>query len=194
MIPGKRVYFLSDFHLGAPDAASSLAREKRVCAFLHEAAKDAEEIILLGDVFDFWFEYRHAVPPGYARLLGKLAELYDRGIAVHLFTGNHDMWIRDHLPRMTGVILHRDPVVREIGGKRFYIAHGDGLGPGDHSYKFVRKLFRSSACQWLFARLHPNLGIAFGERWSAHSRKQNHNNDKQWLGPEKEWLVQYCFD
>lgn len=192
MQPGRKIYFLSDFHLGAPDAESSLVREKRITAFLDEAAKDAAEIILLGDLFDFWFEWKKAVPRGFTRLLGKLAELTDRGLPVHLFIGNHDMWIFDYLPKETGVVLHREPVVREIGGKRFLIGHGDGLGPGDHGYKFIKQVFRNPVCQWLFARLHPNFALWLGDFWSGRSRKKSYENDRKWLGADKEWLVQYC--
>ena len=192
MKPGQRVHFLSDFHLGIPDAASSLVRERRICAFLDEAAKDASEIFLLGDLFDFWFEWRKAVPRGHVRLLGKLAELTDRGIPVHLFLGNHDMWIFDYVPKETGVIVHREPIEREINGKRFLIGHGDGLGPGDHGYKFMRSIFRNPVCQWLFARLHPNFALWLGDFWSGRSRKKSYENDRKWLGEDKEWLVQYC--
>lgn len=192
MLPGKRIHFLSDFHLGVPDAATSLAREKRIVAFLDEAAKDAEEIMLLGDLFDFWFEYSRAVPRGHVRLLGKLAEITDRGIPVHLFLGNHDMWIFDYVPKETGVIVHREPIVREWNGKRFLIGHGDGLGPGDHGYKFMKSIFRNPVCQWLFARLHPNFGLWLGDFWSGRSRKKSYANDRKWLGEDKEWLVQYC--
>ncbi|MEX1133042.1 MAG: UDP-2,3-diacylglucosamine diphosphatase [Flavobacteriales bacterium] len=194
MQPGQKIHFLSDFHLGVPDAASSLAREKRIVAFLDEAAKDASEIMLLGDLFDFWFEYKRAVPRGHVRLLGKLAELTDRGIPVHLFIGNHDMWIFDYVPSETGVIVHREPIVREINGKRFLIGHGDGLGPGDHGYKFMKKVFRNPVCQWLFARLHPNFGLWLGDFWSGRSRKKSYANDRKWLGEDQEWLVQYCKD
>jgi UDP-2,3-diacylglucosamine hydrolase len=192
MRPGKKIHFLSDFHLGVPDAASSLAREKRIVAFLDEAAKDADEIFLLGDLFDFWFEYRRAVPRGHVRLLGKLAELTDRGIPVHLFIGNHDMWIFDYVPKETGVIVHREPIERTIDGKQFLIGHGDGLGPGDHGYKFMKKVFRNPVCQWLFARMHPNFGLWLGDFWSGRSRKKSYANDRKWLGEDKEWLVLYC--
>lgn len=201
MKPGQKIYFLSDFHLGVPDAASSLAREKRIVAFLNEATRTlpsgepaAAEIMLLGDLFDFWFEYKRAVPRGHVRLLGKLAELSDRGIPVHLFIGNHDMWIFDYVPKETGVIVHREPIVRKISGKRFLIGHGDGLGPGDHGYKFIKRVFRNPVCQWLFARLHPNFGLALGNMLSGRSRKKSYENDRKWLGAEKEWLVQYCKD
>ena len=199
MRPGQKIIFLSDFHLGVPDAASSLVREKRIVAFLDEAARDlpdgtpgTAEIMLLGDLFDFWFEYRRAVPRGHVRLLGKLAELTDRGIPVHLFIGNHDMWIFDYVPKETGVVVHREPIVREIAGKRFLIGHGDGLGPGDHGYKFIKGIFRSPICQWLFARLHPNFGLWLGDHLSGRSRKKSYANDRKWLGEDKEWLVQYC--
>ncbi|MBK7083599.1 MAG: UDP-2,3-diacylglucosamine diphosphatase [Flavobacteriales bacterium] len=192
MQTGKRIYLLSDFHLGAPDAASSLQREKRIVAFLDEAAKDAEEILLLGDLFDFWFEYKRAVPRGHVRLLGKLAEIADRGIPLHLFIGNHDMWIFDYVPSEVGLTLHREPVVRTWMGKKFLIGHGDGLGPGDHGYKFMKQVFRNPVCQWLFARLHPNFGLWLGDFWSGRSRLKSYENDRKWLGTDKEWLVQYC--
>jgi UDP-2,3-diacylglucosamine hydrolase len=192
MQAGQRIHFLSDFHLGVPDAASSLAREKRICAFLDEAAKDAAEIHLLGDLFDFWFEWRKAVPRGHVRLLGKMAELTDRGIPVHLHIGNHDMWIFDYVPKETGVLVHREPIVREWNGKRFCIGHGDGLGPGDHGYKLIKAVFRNPACQWLFARLHPNFALWLGDFFSSRSRKKSYENDRKWLGADKEWLVQHC--
>jgi UDP-2,3-diacylglucosamine hydrolase len=198
MQPGQRIYFLGDFHLGVPDAERSLAREKRIVAFLDEAAKDlpngqagAAEIILMGDLFDFWFEYARAVPRGHVRFLGKLAELTDRGIPVHLFIGNHDMWIFDYLPKETGVIVHREPVERVINGKHFLIGHGDGLGPGDHGYKMIKTIFRNPICQWAFARLHPNFGLWLGDLLSGRSRRKNYENDRKWLGADKEWLVHY---
>lgn len=191
MRPGQKIYFLSDFHLGMPDRESSLARERRIVRFLELAAEDAAEIHLLGDLFDMWFEWRKAVPRGYVRLLGTLAQLHDRGIPLHLYTGNHDMWIFDYVPSETGMALHREEVKREWNGKRFLIGHGDGLGPGDHGYKFIKKVFRNPVCQWLFARLHPNLAMSVAEFWSGTSRKKSHENDRQWLG-EREWLVQHC--
>ena len=192
MHTGQRIYFLGDFHLGVPDAASSLTREKRIVAFLDEAAKDAAEIILMGDLFDFWFEYSYAVPRGHVRFLGKIAELTDRGVPVHLFIGNHDMWIFDYLPKETGVMVHRAPIERTIGGRTFLIGHGDGLGPGDHGYKFMKRIFRNPVCQWAFARLHPNFGLWLGDLFSSQSRKKSYENDRKWLGADKEWLVQYC--
>ncbi len=192
MASGTRIYFLGDLHLGVPDAERSLAREKRVVAFLDEAAKDATEIVLMGDLFDFWFEWKYVVPRGFVRFLGKLAEITDRGIPVHLFIGNHDMWIFDYVPKETGVIVHREPIARTIDGKKFLIGHGDGLGPGDHGYKFMKRVFRNPVCQWLFARMHPNFGLWLGDFWSGRSRKKSYENDRKWLGADKEWLVQYC--
>lgn len=189
---GKRIYFASDFHLGAPDYASSLKREKHVVRWLKEVAQDAEEIFLVGDIFDFWFEYAKAVPRGHTRLLGTLAELTDAGLPIHVFTGNHDMWIFDYLPQETGVQLHREPIERTWNGKRFLIGHGDGLGPGDRGYKIIKKVFRNPACQWLFARFHPNFGIRLADFWSRTSRKAGEEKDKTFLGEDGEWLVQYC--
>jgi UDP-2,3-diacylglucosamine hydrolase len=190
----KKIYFLSDFHLGAPDYSSSLEREKRIIRFLDEAKKDADEIFILGDIFDFWFEYKHVVPRGFVRLLGKLAELTDSGLPVHVLIGNHDMWIFDYLPKETGVVIHREPIRRTWNGIECYIGHGDGLGPGDHGYKFIKRVFRSRLCQWLFARLHPNFGMGMGHFWSGTSRKKSYENDRKFLGTENEWLAIYCRD
>jgi UDP-2,3-diacylglucosamine hydrolase len=189
--PGKRIYFASDFHLGAPSYEASLAREKEIVKWLNACRKDAEEIFLVGDVFDFWFEYRRVVPRGFTRLLGTISEITDSGIPVHWFTGNHDMWIFDYLPQECGIQLHREPVVREWNGKRLMIGHGDGLGPGDHGYKFIKKVFASPLCQWLFARLHPNFGIWLANKSSGYSRSTTGDKDRIFLGEDNEWLVVY---
>ncbi len=189
MNPGKKIYFASDFHLGVPDYESSLAREKKVVKWLDEIKSDAEEIYLLGDVFDFWFEYKTVVPRGYVRLLGKIAELTDKGIIVHYFTGNHDMWTFDYLSKELNVKIYREPIEKEYNGKQFYIGHGDGLGPGDHGYKFIKKVFSSKISQWMFARLHPNAGIGLAEYFSKKSRVATGISDEKFLGEEKEWLI-----
>lgn len=189
MKDGKKIYFASDFHLGVPDYERSLEREKRIVAWLDRIKSDAEELYLLGDVFDFWFEYRKVVPRGYVRLLGKLAEISDSGIPIHYFTGNHDMWTFDYLTKELNVRLYRKPIEAEYGGKKFYIGHGDGLGPGDYGYKFIKKVFASPVSQWLFARLHPNLGIGIAEYFSRKSRIATGITDEKFLGDEKEWLV-----
>lgn len=188
---GKKIYFASDLHLGVPSFESSLVREKAFVRFLDEASKDAHEIFIVGDLFDFWFEYKHAIPKGFVRVLGKIAELSDNGIPVHLFTGNHDMWMFDYLPRELGVTMFREPITREWNGHSFYIGHGDGLGPGDRGYKMIKKVFDNPLCQWLFARLHPNFGISLANFWSRKSRKAGGEKDKVFLG-EDEWLLQYC--
>jgi len=167
----QKIYFASDFHLGIPDHDSSLIREKKLITWLEMARLDADEIYLMGDLFDFWFEYKTAIPRGYARLLGKLAEITDAGIPIHLFRGNHDMWAFDYLTRELNIQLHRNPEFREFYGKHFYLAHGDGLGPGDHGYKFIKKVFASPVNQWLFRLLHPDLGIKIALFWSRKSRK-----------------------
>jgi UDP-2,3-diacylglucosamine hydrolase len=189
---GKKIYFASDFHLGAPDAEKSLAREKRIVAWLNEIEPTAAEIFLVGDIFDFWFEYKRAIPKGFVRLQGKIAELTDAGIPVHVFTGNHDMWIFDYLPKELGVSLYREPITRTINGKKFLIGHGDGLGPGDKGYKFLKKVFASKFCQWCFARLHPNFGIWLADCSSKSSRAATGTSDEKFLGVENEWLAIYC--
>ncbi len=187
----KKKYFISDLHLGSPNHEASLDREKKFVTWLDEVSKDADEIFLVGDVFDFWFEYKRAVPRGFVRCLGKIATLTDQGIKIHWFTGNHDMWIFDYLPKECGIILHRKPIVIEYNNQKMYIGHGDGLGPGDHSYKFMKRFFDSQLCQWLFARLHPNFGVWLASSLSGYSRGKGMEKDKIFYG-EKEWLFQYC--
>ena len=188
----KKIYFASDFHLGAPDYESSLVREKKIVSWLNHIEKDAAEIFLVGDIFDFWFEYKRAIPRGFARLQGKIADLTDKGIPVHVFTGNHDMWIFDYLPKELGVQLHREPIEREFFGKKYFIGHGDGLGPSDKGYKFLKKVFANKFCQWCFARLHPNFGIWLADRSSKTSRAKSGDMDEKYHGDENEWLFQFC--
>lgn len=184
-----KVYFASDFHLGIPDRAVSLEREKRVVAWLEEIRHDADAIYLVGDVFDFWFEYKHVIPRGYIRLLGKLAEIRDAGIPVHWLVGNHDMWMFGYLQEELGIEVHFHPIRTTWDGKNFFIAHGDGLGPGDQSYKFIKKIFRNPFFQWVYARFHPNFAFGLAQYLSRRSRKANYEYDAQYLGDDKEWLV-----
>lgn len=186
------IYFAGDFHLGAATAESSLSREKDLCLWLKHIASDATEIYLMGDLFDFWFEYKKAVPKGFTRLLGTLAQLTDRGISITLFKGNHDMWMFGYLQKECGVKIISDELIIEREGKRFFLHHGDGLGKGDKSYKWMRSIFRSRVCQWLFARIHPNTGIAFAEFLSTRSRISQKNRFDKYLGDSKEQLTQFC--
>ncbi len=187
----KKIYFLSDFHLGAPDASTSLQREKRVCRFLDLAKKDASIIFIVGDLFDFWFEYSTVVPKGYVRILGKLAELTDSGIAVHFFVGNHDMWMRNYFQTELNIPVYFEPKAFEFNNKKFLIGHGDGLGPGDEGYKMLKKVFRNPACQWLFGVLPPYLGIGLANYFSRKSRAKTGLVDEVFMGDEKEWLIVY---
>jgi UDP-2,3-diacylglucosamine hydrolase len=188
---GKKIYFASDFHLGAPNRQASLEREKKIVRWLDEIKSDAEEIYLVGDVFDFWFEYKRAIPKGFVRLQGKIAEITDAGIPIHWFIGNHDMWIFDYIPSELGVTLHKSEIEKVYGGKSFMIGHGDGLGPGDRGYKFIKKVFRNKVCQWMFARLHPNFGISLANFSSRKSRAATAEKDETFYG-EKEMLIQFC--
>jgi UDP-2,3-diacylglucosamine hydrolase len=187
----RKIYFLSDAHLGVPDYKNSLVREKLLVKWLDEASKDACEIYLMGDLFDYWFEYTTVVPRGFVRILGKLAELTDKGLLISIFTGNHDMWIFDYIPLETGVKVFREPISKIFSGKKFYLGHGDGLGPGDFGYKVLKKVFNNKICQWMLARLHPNLGVGLGNYWSRKSRASTGKTDKDYLGDDKEWLSIY---
>lgn len=186
-----KIYFASDLHLGVPNREKSLVREKLFVQWLDEIKSDAEAIYLVGDIFDFWFEYKKAVPKGYVRLLGKLAEISDSGIPIHIFTGNHDMWLFDYLEDEINAHIYREPIEISLKGKRFFIGHGDGLGPGDNGYKLIKKIFKNKLCQWLFERIHPNLGISIAQYWSKKSRIANGEKDESYHG-EKEWLTQFC--
>jgi UDP-2,3-diacylglucosamine hydrolase len=188
----KKIYFASDFHLGVPDHETSLKREKLIVEWLESVRHDAHSIYLLGDLFDFWFEYRHSVPKGYIRFLGKLAELRDAGIPIYFFTGNHDMWMFDYFPKELDIPIYREPLILNSSKHKILIGHGDGLGPGDTTYKFLKKFFNSSFCQWLFARLHPNLGMAIAHRWSRDSRIANMKREEKFSGEENEFLLTYC--
>jgi UDP-2,3-diacylglucosamine hydrolase len=185
-----KIYFASDFHLGAFPLEKSAEREKVIVQWLDAIKHDAIELYLVGDIFDFWFEYATVIPKGYIRFLGKLAELADLGIKLTFFKGNHDMWMFGYLKKELNARIIDNELVLNLDGKSFYIHHGDGLGPGDAKYKFLKKIFRSSLCQWLFARIHPNLGIGIATRWSKHSRVSS-NAPETFLGEDKEWLIQY---
>jgi len=187
-----KIYFLSDFHLGAPDYASSLEREKIIVQFLEKIRKDAAEIFLVGDMFDFWYEYRKVVPKGYVRLLGKLAELSDQGIPLHFFVGNHDMWMKDYFQKELNIPVYFEPEEFSRKNKRFLIGHGDGLGPGDHGYKRLKKLFRNPVSKWLFGILPPVLGMGLANFLSRRSRAQTGSTEETFLGEDKEWLLIYC--
>ena len=191
----KKVYFASDFHLGIPDYDSSLIREKMLVSWLDEIKKDASAIYLMGDIFDFWFEYKQVVPKGYVRLLGKLAELTDSGIPIHIFKGNHDVWAFGYLHKELGIQIHRDAEVAEYQGKKLFLSHGDGLGPGDKGYKLLKKVFAFKPNQFLFKWLHPDLGTAMGLFFSHRSRLANITKEKAErnnIPLEKEMLYQYA--
>lgn len=186
-----KIYFASDFHLGVPTAAQSREREMTIVRWLDQIKTDAQAIYLVGDIFDFWFEYAYVIPKGFIRLQGKLAELVDAGIPIYFFTGNHDMWMFDYFKKELGIEIYREPIQREFGGKRFYIGHGDGLGPGDYSYKFLKRFFASKFCQWLFARLHPGFSFWIATSWSKKSRIAS-DKKEAFLGDENEWLAIYA--
>jgi len=190
MPAGTKLYFASDFHLGANTYQSWRDRELRIVRWLDTIKADAAEVFLIGDVFDFWFEYKTVVPKGYIRFLGKLAELADAGIKLYFFKGNHDMWMLDYFERELKATIVTNELEIERGGKTFYLHHGDGLGPGDKKYKLLKNIFRSPLCQWLFARIHPNLGVGIASYWSGHSRISGSRNEKK-INHQQDWLVIY---
>jgi len=191
MNSGKKIYFASDFHLGSHVDDGKLVRERKIVRWLDSIKADCEELWLLGDVFDFWFEYKHVVPKGHIRLLGKLAEFADAGIPIHIFSGNHDIWMFGYFTEQFNAVIHHGLVERDWGGKRFVIAHGDGLGPGDHGYKFIKAVFRNKLAQRLFAFLHPWIGVNLARFFSRKSREATGDKDDVFLGDE-EYLIQYC--
>lgn len=189
---GKKIYFASDNHLGAPSSVESLPREKKFVAWLDLVKKDAEAIFLMGDLFDFWFEYKKVVPKGFTRTLGKLAELTDSGISVFYFVGNHDLWMNGYFEEELNIPVFRRPQELTINNTAFFIGHGDGLGPGDKGFKRMKKVFTNPFAKWLFRWLHPDLGVRLAQYLSVNNKIISGEADAQYLGEDKEWLVQYC--
>ncbi|MFQ3181891.1 MAG: UDP-2,3-diacylglucosamine hydrolase [Polaribacter sp.] len=188
----KKIYFASDQHLGAPSAETSFPREKKFVAWLDVVKQDAEAIFLLGDLFDFWFEYKTVVPKGFVRVLGKLAEIKDSGIPIYFFVGNHDLWMHDYFEKELNIPVYHAPQEFSINNKKFLIGHGDGLGPGDKGYKRMKKVFTFPLFKWLFRWLHPDLGVRLGQHLSVKNKLISGDEDAKFLGEEHEWLVQYC--
>ena len=186
------IYFVSDFHLGVPNYQSSLQREKRVVKWLDSVAHNAKAIYLVGDVFDFWFEYKTVVPKGYTRLLGKLAELSDAGVELHFFHGNHDLWQFGYFEKELNAKVYKKAIAIVLGNKTFHIAHGDGLGPKQHWFKFILSIYRNRFFQRLFAFFHPNIGIGIANYVSAKSKEKTFTENAVYLGDDKEYLMLYA--
>ena len=184
-----KIYFASDFHLGAPNHQKSREREKKICKWLDQISKDAKEVYLLGDLFDFWFEYNKVIPKGFERLKGKLAELTDSGIKIHLFVGNHDLWTFGYLESEIGLTIHIKPKIIEINNKKFYVAHGDGLGKGNVIYKLIKRVYKNRMCQFLFKILPSTIGITLAQFLSRRNKKKQ-NPSKEKLG--ENYLIDYC--
>ncbi|MCF6278854.1 MAG: UDP-2,3-diacylglucosamine diphosphatase [Flavobacteriaceae bacterium] len=188
----KKIYFASDQHLGAPTAKESFVREQKFVRWLDIVKKDAEVIFLLGDLFDFWFEYKTVVPKGFVRVLGKLAEIKDSGIPIYFFVGNHDLWMNDYFEKELNIPIYHKPKEFTFHNKIFLIGHGDGLGPGDKGYKRMKKVFTNPFSKWLYRWLHPDIGMKLAQYLSVKNRLISGDEDVTFLGEEKEWLVQYA--
>lgn len=188
---GKKIYFSSDNHLGAPTPEDSRPREEKFVGWLDEVKQDAAAIFLLGDLFDFWFEYKHVVPKGFVRVLGKLAEISDSGIPLYFFVGNHDLWMEDYFEKELNIPTYRKPEEFTFNNKKFLIGHGDGLGPGDYGYKRMKKVFTNPFSKWLYRWLHPDLGVPLAQYFSVKNKAISGDQDIDFLGEEKEWLIQY---
>ncbi len=193
MADSGKIFFASDFHLGLNAGSPPIDREKKVVAWLNNIASTAEEIYLLGDVFDFWWEYKLVVPRGFTRFLGTISSITDSGIPVHFFTGNHDMWIRDYLSKECGMILHTEPLIKTFNGKRFYLAHGEGLGSENTGFRILLKIFRNKPLRVLYSALHPSVGVGLGHRWSLNSRLGK-GITTDFMGEEKEDLIRYAIN
>lgn len=189
---GKKVYFASDNHLGAPNRRASLPREKIFVQWLEDIKQDAGAIFLLGDLFDFWFEYKTVVPKHFTRTLGKLAELTDAGIPIYYFVGNHDLWMDGYFEEELNIPVFHKPQQFAINGTTFFIGHGDGLGPKDKGFKRMKKLFTNPVAKWLFKWIHPDLGVRLAQHLSVKNKLISGDADVRFLGEENEWLVQYA--
>jgi UDP-2,3-diacylglucosamine hydrolase len=190
--PQKKIYFASDQHLGAPTSEASFPREQKFVAWLEEVKHDAEAIFLLGDLFDFWFEYKTVVPRGFVRVLGKLAEIRDSGIPIYFFVGNHDLWMDDYFEKELNIPVYHTTKEFTFNNKNFLIGHGDGLGPGDKGYKRMKKIFVHPFSKWLYRWLHPDIGVKLAQYFSVKNKLISGKEDVRFLGEEKEWLVQYA--
>jgi UDP-2,3-diacylglucosamine hydrolase len=180
----KKIYFASDQHFGAPTAELSFPREQKFVRWLDEIKHDAEAVFLLGDLFDFWFEYKTVVPKGFVRVLGKLAEIRDSGIPIYFFVGNHDLWMEDYFEKELNIPTFRDNKEFTFGNKTFLIGHGDG--------KRMKKVFNSPFSKWLYRWLHPDIGMKLGEYLSVKNKLISGDEDVTFLGEGKEWLVLYA--
>ena len=189
---GKKIYFASDNHLGAPTMEASRPREKKFVAWLDEVKNDAHAIFLLGDLFDFWFEYKTVIPKGFTRVLGKLAEIADSGIPIHYFVGNHDLWMKGYFEEELGIPVYHKPKEFTFNDKKFFIGHGDGLGPGDKGYKRMKRVFTSPFFNWLFRWGHPDIGMRIAQYFSVKNKLISGEDDATFLGEDKEWLILYC--
>jgi UDP-2,3-diacylglucosamine hydrolase len=187
----KNIYFISDAHLGSLLVENARKHEKMLVAWLDEIKEDARALYILGDMFDFWYEYKLVVPRGFVRFLGKLAELSDMGVEIHFFIGNHDIWAFDYFEQEIGAKIHREAFVTEIYGKKFFLAHGDGLGDPSLNFKFLRGLFHNKLAQILFSALHPRIGMGIGLAWSKKRRKKK-NSEPEYMGEDKEHLIQFA--
>lgn len=187
-----KTYFISDLHLGAPYFPDSREAECRVVKFLNSIKRDADEIFLLGDILDYWYEYKYVVPKGFVRFFGKLAELADIGVKITWLIGNHDIWLFDYLPSEIGITVVDGPIVTNIKGHRFLLSHGDGLGKTPVKFKFLRTLFRNKFCQWLYAGIHPRWTIPFAQGWSRHSRSEGMKKPQEADGEMVENLKRYA--
>ena len=187
----KKVYFASDQHFGAPTPKKSKPREERFIRWLDEIKTDCQVLFLMGDLFDYWHEWKFVVPKGYIRLLGKIAELKDSGIDIYFFVGNHDLWMRDYFQTELGIPVFFQKQICDISGKKFLLAHGDGLGPGDKGYKRMKKVFTNPFCQWLFRWLHPDIAMRIATYLSTKNKLISGEEDKEFLGEDKEYLILY---
>lgn len=191
MDKANNIYFASDLHLGTPSYDESLSREKEFVSWLNEIQNDCKALFLVGDIFDFWFDYQTAIPKGFVRVLGKLAEFTDQGKSVHFFKGNHDMWLNGYFEQELGFIIHDDNYLFEENGIKFLVGHGDGKGPKDYKYKMLKKFFRNPICKFLFKWIHPDIGMGIAQYWSRRSRYGNGERKEKFLGEDREWLIQY---
>jgi UDP-2,3-diacylglucosamine hydrolase len=191
-LEGKKVFFASDFHLGAPNSETSKIRERKIIRWLDNIEEEAAAIFLVGDLFDFWFEYGKVIPKGFIPFISKISQLRDKNIPVYFFTGNHDLWMKGYFTEELGIPVFHEPIELKIGNVSMMVGHGDGLGPGDHKYKFLKKVFVHPLSKWLFKWLHPDIGIKIAHAWSGHSRITNIEKDENRFLGDDEWLWAYC--
>jgi len=185
-----KIIFASDFHLGIDSKNSSKERELLIVEWLMSIKDEVKHLFLVGDIFDYWFEYKTSIPSGFSDFLSAIKILRNEGVEITFFTGNHDMWMFRYFTEEYGIEVLKEPKVFHFDQAKFFVGHGDGLGPGDALYKVVKKVFANKVCQWLFSLIHPTIALGIMKKVSQRDAEKYTKPDQ--FDGENEWLIQFA--